>query len=450
MADRGRPRAVLWADLPQTVQKRLSAAGVDDERSFAAFREAHERRTRERVRDGDLDAFVYYTLQSNAFTQERPIEPAMAAKALVDPLDADSRRRFLSGDELSIDHVPEPVKRRVVAIVRALRSPPSKSRLAYFRDLVDREVGTAGRVERFLLAQYVRAMHFLYEKEFIAREESAAVAALYRDRGLSTDTAVEAGYFVHLGLATFARLEQRRPIRRVLIVGPGLDLAPRTGLVEASPPESYQPFALIDSLVALGLARVDDLAVVCGDVNPRVVDHLNDIRKRGVSLTLVSGIGDSETVTIAGEFRTYFTSFGTATGETSRGPALPDRYGGHLHKALTVPPPVSRTIEALNLDIVTRRLDDRPFDLVVATNIFPYLDDLSLALALANIAAMLAPGGVLLHNETRPLVGDLTRELGLPLLHARTAVIATVRGAATPLYDSISVHVANGQQSPAR
>src|SRR2546429_4260514 len=91
-----------------------------------------------------------------------------------------------------------------------------------------------------------------------------SVAALYRDRGLSTDTAVEAGYLVHLGLATFARLDQKRPIRRVLIVGPGLDLAPRTGLVEASPPESYQPFTLVDSLVALGLARVDDLAVVCG------------------------------------------------------------------------------------------------------------------------------------------------------------------------------------------
>ena len=74
----------------------------------------------------------------------------------------------------------------------------------------------------------------------------------------------------------------------------------------------------------------------------------------------------------------------------------------------------------------------------------------SLALAFANIAGMLAPGGVLLHNETRPVVGELTRDLGLPLLHARTAVIATVRGAATPLYDSISLHVANGQQSPAR
>ena len=64
---------------------------------------------------------------------------------------------------------------------------------------------------------------------------------------------------------------------------------------------------------------------------------------------------------------------------------------------------------------------------------------MSLAMALTNIAAMLAPGGILLHNEPRPLMGELTAELGLPLAHARTAIIATVRGA-PPLYDSAFVH----------
>ena len=60
-------------------------------------------------------------------------------------------------------------------------------------------------------------------------------------------------------------------------------------------------------------------------------------------------------------------------------------------------------------------------------------------LALSNVAAMLAPGGVFLHNEARPLLQDVTAALGLPLAQSRHAVIATVRGAA-PLGDSVWLH----------
>ena len=42
-------------------------------------------------------------------------------------------------------------------------------------------------------------MRFVYQKEFVAQRAARpadAVADLYRSRGLSTDTAVEAGYLV--------------------------------------------------------------------------------------------------------------------------------------------------------------------------------------------------------------------------------------------------------------
>jgi hypothetical protein len=47
---------------------------------------------------------------------------------------------------------------------------------------------------------------------------------------------------------------------------------------------------------------------------------------------------------------------------------------------------------------VTERAD-AVFDLVVVTNVLPYFTDEELALALADIRAMLAGDGVLLHNE---------------------------------------------------
>ena len=118
-----------------------------------------------------------------------------------------------------------------------------------------------------LVDEYLRVMRFVYEKEFVAQRAprpADAVADLYRSRGLSTDTAVEAGYLVSIGLGIVKALEPDRRIRRVLIVGPGLDLAPRTGMLEAGPPESYQPWAVIDALVASGLSRLGRPRGACG------------------------------------------------------------------------------------------------------------------------------------------------------------------------------------------
>ena len=88
---------------------------------------------------------------------------------------------------------------------------------------------------------------------------------------------------------------------------------------------------------------------------------------------------------------------------------------------------------------MTERLEGRPFDLIVATNILPYFNDVELTLAVINMAAMLAPGGALLHNESRPLMHEVTAALGIRLEQSRHAVIATVRGAPAPLYDSVWV-----------
>ena len=246
-------------------------------------------------------------------------------------------------------------------------------------------------------------MRFIYQKEFVAQRAGAdAVAALYRTRGLSTDTAVEAGYVVYNGLGIVRALDPERRIRRVLIVGPGLDLAPRTGLLEAGPPESYQPWAVIDALLALGLSRADDLQVVGADINSRVVEHLARSRAAPPVLTLVSEIGESDTIKLSAEYRDYFAATRRRDRHSRTGP-VQRTTSGHLGKTVAgrcqgglgpdAPPP---------LDIVTEHLEVPAFDLIIATNILPYFDDIQLMLAIGNISRMLAPGGVFLHNEARP------------------------------------------------
>jgi hypothetical protein len=419
-------RSVTWADLPAAVHARLEAAGVTaatfDGRLYTIDRDAQRR-----VREGDFDHLVFYVLQSTHFTKLPPIEPALSARTQVNGVLA---RRQGGAPPL----VPRDVDARLTAFLKAIDSGDRDPRLSYFRALVGaRSRGDDRR--KLIEVHYLQAMNFLFLKEFADRAPST-VARLYESRGLSTDTAVEAGYAVHAGLGILKGLDPSRRIRRVLIVGPGIDLAPRTGMLEVGPPESYQPWAVIDALVSLGLSRLDDLEVVGADINPRVVDHLRASREKAPVLRLVSGIGESDTLAFVPGYREYFNTLGHAAGTVRGGPAAPP---GHLSKTVAVSTKAAATLRAEPLNIVTQRLDGEPFDLVIATNILPYFGKIELALALSNIASMLAPGGVLLHNDTRPEVQEDAAAAGLSVEQSRQVTIATVKGA-PPLADTIVLH----------
>jgi hypothetical protein len=429
-------RQIAWADVAP-LHDRLEPRGVTAA-SFAAFVANTHADSLRRVREGDLDHLVFYALQSTHVTNLPPIEPALSAKALVDSLETRSREAFLKGGPDYTPPVPPAVRARVGALLRTLDKPARDSRLSYFQSLLQTTFPDRRTREAGVLGEYLRAMRFIYQKEFVAQRAGAeAVAELYRTRGLSTDTAVEAGYLVSLGLGVVKGLDPAARIRRVLIVGPGMDLAPRTGLIEDGPPESYQPWAVMDALVGLGLSRADDLEILCADINPRVVQHLRRAAAAPPALTLVSEIAESDTIAFTPEFREYFTGLGKSIGDIAADPAGPER---HLRKIVRVHTAAARALRAEPLDIVTERLQGRQFDLVVVTNVLPYFDDVQLMLAMSNIGAMLAPGGLLLHNEARPSLRDLTAVLGMPFEQSRHVVIATVRGAAAPLFDSVWLH----------
>jgi len=411
--------------------------------SFAAFIDRTRAHNIRRVREGDLDHLVFYALQSTHFTKLPPIEPALSAKALVQSLDPVVREGFLRGQAAPEPPIPASVRARFAALIDALDSASRDPRLAYFRALVQATFPDRRQREAALLREYLRAMRFIYQKEFVAQPAgAAAVAELYRARGLSTDTAVEAGYVVYNGLGIIRALEPDRRIRRVLIVGPGLDLAPRTGLTEAGPPESYQPWAVIDALLSLGLGRAGELQVVAADINPRVVDHLTRSRDNPPVLTLVSEIRESDTVTLSADYKEYFAQLGKAIADGDDPPrgGIATLAQGHLRKTVRVDKTAAGTLTAATLDVVTERLDAPAFDLVIATNILPYFDDVELMLAMSNVAGMLVPGGVFLHNEARPVLGEITDALGLPFEQSRHVIIATVRGAPAPLFDSVFLH----------
>jgi hypothetical protein len=441
VAGQGSAARITWDDVAPLARRfeawRLSAS------EFPSYIERIHQQNRQRVREGDLDHLVFYLLQSSRFTTLPAIEPAVSARALVESLEPAQRDDFLNRSKIDATRVPGAVRSRIAAFERALDKPGDDARLRYFKDLVGEAFPRAKDLDASLGAEYLRAMRFVYQKEFVAQRSERpadAVADLYRSRGLSTDTAVEAGYLVQIGLAVVKGLQPDRRIRRVLIVGPGMDLAPRTGFLEV-PPESYQPWAVIDGLVSIGLARLDDLEVTAADINPRVVAHLRRSATSPPTLSLTSEIAAKDGVSFSGDYRDYFASLGAELSRPAAAPRAVEDAGGHLHKSVRVSPAAAKVLRAEPLDIVTERFAGPPFDLVIATNILPYFDDQQLALAASNIAAMLAPGGVFLHNEARPVLGELTAALGLPFAQSRHATIASVKGATSPLFDSVFLHV---------
>lgn len=439
------PRAgatpITWEDA-RSLRARLEKQGIT-QAAFPAYVERLRESHASRVHEGDLDHLVFYLLQSTRFTPLPAIEPALSAKGIVESLEPAEREAFLRSSRVPPTRVPPAVRARVAALVRAFDSPDPDARLTYFRALAKTAFLSPRNREDGILREYGRVMGFVYEKEFVAQRSpnpSVAVAELYRTRGLSTDTAVEAGYVVYTGLGILKSLEPARTIRRVLIVGPGLDLAPRTGLLESAPPQSYQPWAVMDALLSLGLSRVADLEVVAADINPRVVDHLRRTGSDPPTLLLASAIQNTDTVTLTADYRDYFARLGRAIGEGEGTPAPAGGAKGPMNKTVRVKSTAARALSAETLDVVTERLEGQTFDLIVATNILPYFDDTELMLAMTNVAGMLAPGGVFLHNEPRPLLGDVTDALGLSFEQSRHVIIASVRGSPAPLGDSVWIH----------
>lgn len=229
---------IAWNDLSPPIREWLGG----DEASFLKRVAEIESQTMRRLDEGEWDHLVYYLLQGRAFTKAAPIEPALSA------------REFAESEK-----VPDAVSRRLDDL---LASEAADERTVWARA----QIGGAGRDP--VLAHYRRAMRFLYEKEWKLRTEQGArrrelTANLYRTRGHSSDTSPDSLKAVETGLAVLKGMYPDATIRDVLVVGPGVDLAPRTALRESVPPRSYQPRRLSELLPAA--------SVECIDVNLRVV-----------------------------------------------------------------------------------------------------------------------------------------------------------------------------------
>ena len=391
------PKDITFDDLPAALAARFHRE------SFSELVRRINHETARRERDGEFDHLIAYALQSKQFTSEPKIEPALSAKAFA-----------------QTGKIPEEVRRRLNQFLRAVAKPGANPRLLYFAQLVparDRNV-------EFIAAEYCRTMRFLYEKEFLGQDRA------YETRGHSTDTQVAANYAVWNALGVLKATAPQTRIRRVLIIGPGLDFAPRTDFVDAVPAQSFQPYLTADALLTLGLSAVRDLDIECVDINERPIRFINSFPSGPRLLYLYSEPGTQE-------YNRYFEANGTAIGTVIRDAGAIRLPAPLLSRTIAVDSAIAGAVHGQEMNIVTQRLG-RTYDLVIATNVLLYFAPTELVFALNNIAAMLGPGGCFIHNDLRPEIEAEAEQLGLRAVQARTVLVA--QGQRAPLYDTFALY----------
>lgn len=214
-------------------------------------------------------------------------------------------------------------------------------------------------------------------------------------------------------------------VHRIAIIGPGLDFVNKQQGYDFYPPQTIQPFAVLDSLTRLKLADPATIDICTMDISSSVNVHLERALKNAADgKAYVLQLPWYQAGRWSDEFRAafvpYWQNLGSTIGKPVQPIAVPQGAEGIESRAIAIPPAIVRRIAPLDLNIVYQRLelapDDR-FDLIIGTNVFVYYGAFEQSLARANVASMLKPGGFLLSSEKladrieNGLVADTTTQI---------------------------------------
>jgi hypothetical protein len=434
----------ILAELRGTLPPELNTLTPEQlEAAWPGWIARHDRDVRARLEQGDEDTLVNWMLFGTSFTSRPPaVLGAVEQNAQDDP--AAVVRRTI-----------ELISARLDDLVTALANPGADERRLFARALLQKKgIRFATAAERDAARDYLLAamMRVASEQDAIDQELGATSGGnasaefvrrshLFRTRGLSLDTSLMPNHAIEQTLAAMKVRGAIAPgsLRRVAIVGPGLDFADKDVGFDFYPQQTLQPFAVLDSLRRLGLAPASgEPDIVLLDISPRIIDHVTRARARAVKdIGYTLNLPLTKSTPWVPEVRAYWQAFGDRIGAPAPAPVRSATTKAIADvaelRALRARPSAVRRLSVLNVNIVTDRLDGESFDLAIATNVFIYYDALEQALAMANVEAMLKPGAFLLANVSAPRLTSLT----IRPVDTTSTIYARGQGAGEELADFI-------------
>jgi hypothetical protein len=387
----------LREDLLPAEFRRKTPAEIES--AWPGWVSQHDAKNRARLERGDEDSIVNLLLFGVTFTKQ----PRTKADDIL-KLAAQARSSEILQGRI--------VQGRVEDMVAGIASPGANERLQFARQVIERRgidpKTPAGKnqARRYLEGEIKRVF---VEYETYARAPKPSLR--FDDRGLSSDTSIFSDFAVEQTLAAIksAGMLGAGSIRRVAIVGPGLDFTDKLEGYDFYPQQTFQPFAVIDSSIRLGLARRDDLRVTTFDLSLKINQHLEAARGRArAGGAYVLQLPLQTALHLNPDLVTYWKRFGDRIGEEAKPVMAPLTVGSVQLRAVRVPPAVVMAIVPRDLNIVLQRPEplapDEQFDLIVATNILIYYDAFEQSLALSNVAKMLRAGGFFLSNSNPTVI----------------------------------------------
>ena len=393
-----------------------------------------DRAIRDRLALGDEDSLVNFLFFGATYTQQ----PRFSPKQIAD-LEA---RQGNADVQAKLDAI---LAGRLNDLVNALSKPNTNERLVFTRQWLAQKgfrfttITERAKVKEYLnaSAQRVFSEQANYTRAIAearaggnASEEFAARSTLYRERGLSSDTSLRPDFALEEALKGLKEQNLFAPnsVRRVAIIGPGLDFTDKQDGYDFYPQQTIQPFAIIDSLLRLGLARLDTLQVTTLDISPRVNAHVTRARQtaqRNAAYTVQ--LPRAEQAQWNEGMARYWQTFGDQIGVAATPAAIPAHLTGVTSRAVRIRPNVVVRLQPpVDMNVVLQRLElpeAERYDLMIATNILVYYDKFEQSLALRNVDTMLRPGGFLLSNNAL---------LELPFIGVHSANYSTTVYSARP------------------
>ena len=373
-----------------------------NEGKWKAWAQHEDNFVRARLEQGALDSMINLLLFGTSFTTQPRV---ITMRDFEDPV----------------------VQARVTDLLEALRNPGNNERIIFLRNLLrsrgvdpNSSVGSE-KTKNFVLENLRRVVQEqnTIRKQFDqAGSESNQEVGLsersrvFRDRGISVDTTILSSFGIDGALRDIKEraVLPKGSITRVAVIGPGLDFTDKGFGYDFYPLQTLQLFAVYDSVVRLGLAEPGMIEVTAFDISQEVLEHLRRARDRAEN-------GENYVVQLpreswpwAPEAVQYWRSFGSEIGTPVAPIQPPPALEGLETRAVAIRPEVILSCKPVDLNVVFEQFDrsaTRPFDLIIATNVFLYYDTFEQALALRNISSLLKPGGFFLTNDWLPHVHQI-------------------------------------------
>ncbi|MFZ0774660.1 MAG: class I SAM-dependent methyltransferase [Candidatus Sulfotelmatobacter sp.] len=301
-------------------------------------------------------------------------------------------------------------------LIKALAAPKPPERMIEMRAFLEKQgLSLKTPQQRALVKKYLLDNLARMRDDFLkyrAQTKDERRFQLFQDRGISLDTNLWPDYQLDLHFRGMIEKGLLTPgsVHRVAIVGPGLDFANKEAGSDFYPPQTTQPFAVLDSLVRLGIADAEKIEIYTLDISQDVNLHLDHARKNAASghpyvVQLAWNTARPMSAEYRKNFIDYWQQLGNKIGIPVEPIPVPSSVEALRSRAVKIPPKIVQKITPLDINIVYQRLalpPEQAFDLVIGTNIFVYYGEFEQSLARANVAAMLKPGGYLISNDKLP------------------------------------------------